>query len=84
MKIILSILILQLFLVGLVSGQSATDMRKLKEQYESIMQEQGKTSLQSVTSGESGIDGDLPTKQGLIFRQYEPEKKKIEEKNKFK
>ena len=42
MKKILSILILQLFLMGLVSGQSTSDIRQLKKQYESMLQDQDK------------------------------------------
>ena len=74
MKKILSILILQLFLIGLVSGQSAADIRQLKKQYESILQKQGKISLPSDVVEDDEIDGDLPTKQDLKLKQAELEK----------
>ena len=74
MKKILSIFILQLFLMGLVSGQSTTDIRPLKKQYESALQNQGKINLESVTREDGEIDGDLPTRQELELKLLELEK----------
>ena len=72
MKKTLAIVILQLFLVGLVSGQSASDIKKLKRQFESVMQNQGKTiTLPSDVMEDDEIDGDLPTKLDLNLKQFE-------------
>ena len=80
MKKFLSILILQLFLMGLVSGQSASDFRRLKKQYESVLQNQGKIiSLPSDLMEGDEIDGDLPTKQDLELKQAELDKKEDDE-----
>ena len=80
MKKILSILILQLFLIGLVSGQSAADIRQLKKQYESVLQKHGKINLESVSREDGEIDGDLPINQELELKQFESEKKRIAKK----
>ena len=58
MKKILSTLILQLFLVGLVSSQTAAEIRQLKKQYESILKKQGKISLSSDVVDDDEIEGD--------------------------
>ena len=79
MKKILSILILQLFLMGLVLGQSATDIRQLKKQYESALQNQSKLILPSDVMEDDEIDGDLPTKQDLELMQTELEEKEKDE-----
>ena len=79
MKKILSILILQLFLVSLVSSQSASDIRKLKKQYESLLQSQDKLILPSDVMEDDEIDGDLPTKQDLELMQTELEEKEKDE-----
>ena len=79
MKKILSILILQLFLVGLVSSQSASDIRKLKKQYESVLQNKGKIILPSEVMEDDEIDGDLPTKQDLELMQTELKEKEKDE-----
>ena len=71
MKKILTIVILQLFLMGLVSGQSASDIRKLKKQYESVLQSQDKLILPSDVMEDDEIDGDLPTKKDLELMQVE-------------
>ena len=79
MKKILSILILKLFLMGLVSGQSAADIRQLKKQFESVLQNQGKKiSLPSDVMEDDEIDGDLPTKKDLELKQAELEKEEDE------
>ena len=80
MKKILSILILQLFIVGLVSSQSASDIRKLKKQYESVLQNQDKLILPYDVMEDDEIDGDLPTKQQLELIQELEEKEKDEAK----
>ena len=76
MKKILSILILQLFLMGLVSGQSTTDIRQLKKQYEYLLEKQGKISLPSDGIEDYEIDGDLPIKYDFKLKQAELEKKR--------
>ena len=58
MKKILSILILQLFLVGLVSSQTASEIRQLKKQYESVLKKEGKISLSSDVVDDDEIEGD--------------------------
>ena len=79
MKKILAIVILQLFLVGLVSGQSASDIRILKKQYESLLQNQDKIRFQSNEIDNDEIDGDLPIKQDLELKQDELEEEEDEE-----
>ena len=69
MKKILAIVILQLFLVGLVSGQSISDIRKLKKQYESLLQNQDKIRFQSDEIENDVIYCDLPIKQDLELKQ---------------
>jgi protein involved in polysaccharide export with SLBB domain len=77
MKKILYILILQLFFIGLVLGQSATQtqIRKLKKQYESVLQTQSKITLPSEVLEDDEIDGDLPTKQDFKLKKAELEEK---------
>ena len=77
MKKTLAIVILQLFLMGLVSGQSASDIRSLKKQYESLLQNQDKIRLQSDEIENDVIDGDLPIKQDLELKSAELEKKRM-------
>ena len=79
MKKTLAIVILQLFLVGLVSGQSASDIRILKKQYEFLLQNQDKIRLQSDEIENGEIDGDLPIRQDLELRQAELEEEEDEE-----
>ena len=79
MKKILSILILQLFLMGLVLGQSATDIRQLKKQYESALLNQSKLILPSDVMEDDEIDGDLPIKQDLELKQAELAEEEDEE-----
>jgi len=79
MKKTLAIVILQLFLVGLVTGQSASDIRILKKQYESLLQNQNKIGLKSNEIENDEIDGDLPIKQDLELKQAELEKEEDEE-----
>jgi len=68
----LSILILQLFLMGLVSGQSTSDIRQLKKQYESILLDQDiEKRLSSDGMEDDKIDGDLPIKQELELNLLE-------------
>ena len=76
MKKTLAIVILQLFLMGLVSGQSASDIRILKKQYESLLKNQDKIHLQSDEIENDEIDGDIPIKQDLELKQAELEKEK--------
>ena len=75
MKKILYILILQLFLIGLVLGQSVTDIRQIKKEYESALRKQSKLILPSDVMEDDEIDGDLPTKQDLELMQTELEEK---------
>ncbi|MCS5647143.1 MAG: SLBB domain-containing protein, partial [Candidatus Marinimicrobia bacterium] len=70
---------LQLFFIGLVLGQSATDIRQLKKQYESALQNQSKLILPSDVMEDDEIDGDLPTKQDLELMQTELEEKEKNE-----
>ena len=80
MKKIFAILILQLFLMGLVSGQSASDIKKLKKQFESVMQNQGKNiTLPSDVMVDDKIDGDLPTKLDIELEQFELEEEDEEQ-----
>ena len=79
MKKNISILILQLFLIGLVSGQSRSDIKKLKKQFESVIQNQGKKITPPADEKKDKIGGDLPTKLDLEIKQAKLEKEEDEE-----
>ena len=79
LKIYLSILILQLFLMGLVSGQSRSDIKKLKKQFESVLDNQGKKITLPSDEIKDEIGGDLPTKLDLEIKQAKLEKEEDEE-----
>ena len=65
MKKILSILILQLFLMGLVSSQSSSDILELKKRYESMLQDQNKEKKLSL----DGMEDDKIETEKLCIKE---------------
>ena len=71
MKKNLTILILQLFPMFFLLGQSVSDIQRAKQQYENFLLDQQRSNLSSDISVIDQIDGDIPKTEEIGFKYYE-------------